>query len=84
MVAGAGPTGVELCGALAELFTKVLAKDFENLDVKRARVMLVEMTDAGARPRSRRHHSREAVRELEARGVEVRLDTAIASVDADG
>ena len=30
VVAGGGPTGVELCGALGELFTKVLAKDFKN------------------------------------------------------
>ena len=45
VVAGGGPTGVELCGALSELFTKVLAKDFKNLDVGRARVVLVEMTD---------------------------------------
>ena len=33
VVAGGGPTGVELCGALSELFSKVLAKDFKNLDV---------------------------------------------------
>jgi len=45
VVAGGGPTGVELCGALSELFSKVLAKDFKNLDVSRARVVLVEMTD---------------------------------------
>ncbi len=45
VVAGGGPTGVELSGALAELFTKVLAKDFKNLDVRRARVILVEMAD---------------------------------------
>ena len=37
VVAGGGPTGVELCGALSELFSKVLAKDFKNLDVSRAR-----------------------------------------------
>jgi NADH dehydrogenase len=81
VVAGGGPTGVELCGALAELFTTVLAKDFKELDVTRGRVVLVEMSDGllGAfSPRSRA----EAKRELEARGVEVLLGTAIASVDA--
>ncbi len=45
VVAGGGPTGVELSGALAELFTKVLARDFKQLDVGQARVVLVEMTD---------------------------------------
>jgi NADH dehydrogenase len=81
VVAGGGPTGVELCGALAELFANVLAKDFKALDVSRARVILVEMSDAllGAfSPPSQA----EARRELEARGVEVLLGTAIASVDA--
>jgi NADH dehydrogenase len=82
VVAGGGPTGVELCGALAELFTRVLAKDFKRLDVSRAKVVLVEMTDhlLGAfRPPSRE----EAVVELEARGVELRLGTSIARVRAD-
>ena len=83
VVAGGGPTGVELSGALAELFTKVLAKDFETLDVRRAEVILIEATGAllGAFSPS---SQAEAVRELEARGVEIRLNTPIASVDADG
>ena len=42
VVAGGGPTGVELCGAMAELFTKVLAKDFETLDIRSAEVILLE------------------------------------------
>ena len=82
VVAGGGPTGVELCGALAELFTKVLAKDFKNLDVSRAEVVLVEMTDhvlGGFSPRSQA----EAKIELERRGVEVRLGVPIASVGPD-
>ena len=45
VVVGGGPTGVELSGGMVELFTKVLAKDFKDLDVRRARVVLVEMTD---------------------------------------
>src|SRR6478672_3823472 len=43
VIAGGGPTGVELSGALAELITRVLAKDFKHLDVRRARVVLVEV-----------------------------------------
>jgi NADH dehydrogenase len=82
VVAGGGPTGVELSGALAELFTKVLSKDFKRLDVTRAKVILVEMTDhllGGFSPSSQV----EAISELERRGVEVRLNTSIASVGAD-
>ncbi len=82
VIAGGGPTGVELSGALAELFTKVLAKDFKHLDVSRARVVLVEMTDhliSGFSPKSQV----EALVELELRGVEVRLGTSIASVAGD-
>jgi NADH dehydrogenase len=83
VVAGGGPTGVELSGALAELFTKVLAKDFPKLAVERAEVVLVEATPALLNTFSAGSQA-EAVRELEARGVQIRLDTPIASVDADG
>jgi NADH:ubiquinone reductase (H+-translocating) len=82
VVAGGGPTGVELSGALAELFTKVLARDFKQLDVSRAKVILVEMTDhlLGAfSPKSQV----EAAVELQLRGVELRLGTSIASVGPD-
>ncbi len=82
VVAGGGPTGVELSGALAELIAKVLAKDFKHLDVRRARVVLIEMTDhllGGFSPASQA----EARLELARRGVEVRLGTAIASVEPD-
>ncbi len=82
VVAGGGPTGVELCGALGELFRDVLTRDFKQLPVSRARVVLIEMTGRllGAfSPAS----GEEAKRELEQRGVEVRLGTAITSVTAD-
>jgi len=82
VVAGGGPTGVELCGALGELFTKVLAKDFKNLDVGRGQVILVEMVDhllGGFSPESQA----EAKLELELRGVDVRLGVPIASVGPD-
>src|SRR5436190_19379752 len=70
VVAGGGPTGVELSGALAELFTKVLAKDFDRLDVDRAEVVLVEATGALLGTFSPRSQT-EAMRELEARGVQI-------------
>src|SRR3974377_84024 len=42
VVIGAGPTGVELSGAIAELARKALAADFRNIDPPPPRVMLVE------------------------------------------
>ena len=42
VLCGGGPTGVETAGAMMELFTRVLAKDFPNVDVRAARVVLVE------------------------------------------
>jgi NADH:ubiquinone reductase (H+-translocating) len=83
VVAGGGPTGVELSGALAELFTQVLAKDFRELDVQRAEVVLVEATDSLLQSFSRPSRA-EAVRELRARGVDVRVNAPIASVDGQG
>ena len=82
VVVGGGPTGVETAGALAELFAMVFRKDYPSLDVTRARVVLVEMQDhllAPFTPPSRRH----ALETLQARGVDVRVDTKVAAVTAD-
>ncbi|MDX1530332.1 MAG: NAD(P)/FAD-dependent oxidoreductase [Rhodothermales bacterium] len=79
VVVGGGATGVETAGALVELFDRVFAKDFPRLDVDRARVVLVEMSDgvlAGYAPKLRAY----ARRVLERRGVEVRLEEAVAEV----
>ena len=79
VIVGGGPTGVELSGAMAELFDKVLRRDFPGLRIDRARVVLVEMADTLLTPfqrRSRRH----AVDALRRRGVDVRLATTVESV----
>jgi NADH dehydrogenase len=83
VLAGGGPTGVEMAGAMSELIGYSLAKDFKHLDVTKARVVLVEMTDHllhGFSVRSQRA----AMAVLEAKGVEVRLNTAIDEVTAHG
>ncbi|WP_426571250.1 NAD(P)/FAD-dependent oxidoreductase [Aquihabitans sp. McL0605] len=77
VVVGGGPTGVEVAGALTELFKMVLRKDFPQLDIDRARVVLVEMQDhvlGPFSPVSQRH----ARRALEERGVDVRLGVQVA------
>lgn len=82
VLSGGGPTGVELAGALSELIGQNLARDFPHLDVTRANVVLVEMLDhllGGFSPSSQGH----ALETLQAKGVDVRLNTAIASVEPD-
>jgi NADH dehydrogenase len=82
VLAGGGPTGVELAGSLSELISRNLAADFPNLDVSRARVVLVEALDhvlGSFSPSSRRH----ALETLQAKGVEIRLESPIAEVGPD-
>jgi NADH dehydrogenase len=82
VVVGGGPTGVEMAGALTELFAMVFRKDYPRLEVHRARVVLVEMQDHVLAPftaPSQRH----ALDTLRSRGVEVRLGAKVAAVGAD-
>lgn len=80
VVVGGGPTGVEVAGALAELFHAVMRRDFSALEVSRARVVLVEMADVVLPPfgSSSQWHAREALRD---RGVELVLGDSVARVD---
>ncbi len=83
VVVGAGATGVELAGAIKQLAVDRLASEFRNLDVARARVVLVEGGDrvlAGMSARS----SSAATRTLESYGVEIRLNTRVTDIDATG
>ena len=45
VVVGGGPTGVETAGALAELITHVMAKDYPQMDLSEVRVLLIEATE---------------------------------------
>ena len=82
VVVGGGPTGVEVAGALVELIEKVLEQDFHDLDVHRARVVLVERADRLLAPFSE-SSQRYARRTLVRRGVEVRLGTAVERIASD-
>jgi NADH dehydrogenase len=44
IVVGGGPTGVETAGALAELITHVMTKDYPEMDLRESRVLLIEAT----------------------------------------
>ncbi len=82
VLVGGGPTGVEMAGALSELFDRVLPKDFPDLDVSRARIVLIEMMDALLGPFE--EASQEYTeRVLRRRGVDIRLGTAVSEVRED-
>lgn len=76
VIIGAGPTGVELAGTIAELARDTLRKDFRNFDSRSARVVLIE---AGPRILSGFSESLSAYasRELETLGVEIKLGQAV-------
>jgi NADH dehydrogenase len=82
VVVGGGPTGIETAGALAELRNAALAVAFPELDRHQMRVVLVEQSQELLglfAPALRRY----TLRQLQRRGVEVRLNTAIRAVAAD-
>jgi len=76
IVVGAGPTGVELAGAIAELARHTLARDFRNIDTSNAQVVLLEAGDrvlSAFDPKL----SDYAKKSLEKLGVDVRLNTKV-------
>jgi NADH:ubiquinone reductase (H+-translocating) len=81
-VIGGGPTGVELAGTLAEIARHTLARDFRNIDPRRARVMLIE---AGPRVLSTFTEtlSAKARAQLEKLGVEVITGQAVSDIGKD-
>lgn len=79
VVVGGGPTGVELAGTFAELARTVLHRDFDHIDPRQAHIILVEggpeilstfPNDLSARARQ----------QLEALGVDVRLNTRVTAI----
>ncbi|HEY2211289.1 MAG TPA: NAD(P)/FAD-dependent oxidoreductase [Bradyrhizobium sp.] len=83
VIVGAGPTGVELAGTIAELAQDTLPPDFRNIDTHKARVVLIE---AGPRVLAgfADDLSTYAQRSLESIGVEVVLGQAVTECSADG
>ena len=83
VVVGAGPTGVEMAGALAELRNDAMASIYPELDPRRTHIVLVEMADKVLAPfaPSLREFAAKALRE---RGVELRLNTSVQEVRTNG
>ena len=80
VIVGAGPTGVELSGAFAEMKRNVLPKDYPNHDFSKLKIILLEGGPAtlGAMSEQSQRWSR---RYLEQMGVEVRTDTVVDDYD---
>jgi NADH dehydrogenase len=83
LIIGAGPTGVELAGAIKELAVDVIPRDYRVADTRHARVVLIE---AGERvlPALHPDSSARALAQLQTLGVEVRLRAPVTQVFADG
>ena len=83
VLVGAGPTGVEMAGALAVLVKTSLKSNFRRIDPASARIVLVDMAPRVLGSFSE-HLSQAAKQRLEDLGVEVRLGHGVDQIDADG
>jgi len=83
VLVGAGPTGVEMAGALAVLVKTTLKSNFRRIDPASARIVLVDMSPRVLGTFSE-HLSQAAKHRLENLGVEVRLEHGVDQIDADG
>jgi NADH dehydrogenase len=83
VVIGAGPTGVEMAGQIAELSRRALGRNFRSIDPASARVILLdggdELLATFPKPVGRR-----TMRDLETLGVEIHLGVRVTGVDGDG
>ncbi|MCH7473159.1 MAG: NAD(P)/FAD-dependent oxidoreductase [Gemmatimonadetes bacterium] len=82
VVVGAGPTGVELAGALGELANDTLRQDFRAIDPADAQIVLVEGTDR-VLPSYPESLSAKALKSLQRLGVTTRLNSFVTDVTQD-
>jgi NADH dehydrogenase len=83
VIVGAGPTGVEMAGQIAELAHRTLRRDFRHIDPTTARVVLLDAAPAVLPSFGERLGDR-ARRQLNQNGVEVQLGAMVTDVDANG
>jgi NADH dehydrogenase len=82
VVVGAGPTGVEMAGQIAELARRTLRRDFRHIDPTSARVILLDAAPQVLPPFGELGHK--AHKQLNDIGVEVQLGAMVTNVDANG
>jgi NADH dehydrogenase len=83
VIVGAGPTGVELSGALCEIARHALARDFRHINPAQARVILLEGSDRVLPPYTP-DLSEKARQQLVRLGVDVRTGQKVTAIDAEG
>jgi len=83
VVVGAGPTGVELAGALAEIGRQTIEEGYRRVDRNLVEVLLIEGVDR-VLPAYSPESSRNAQRQLEELGVQVILESFVTDIDDDG
>ncbi|GAA1931573.1 NAD(P)/FAD-dependent oxidoreductase [Nocardioides marmoribigeumensis] len=83
VVVGAGPTGVEMAGQIAELAQRTLKHDFRRINARDARVILLDAANQVLPPFGAKL-GEATKRSLEKRGVEVRLGEMVVDVDERG
>lgn len=79
VVVGAGPTGVEMAGALSELTKRVFKKDFHSIRPEQSRIILVEAADR-VLPIYSEASSQKAEDSLREIGVEIKLGQAVQDI----
>ncbi|MDT5093983.1 MAG: hypothetical protein QOH60_3346 [Mycobacterium sp.] len=82
-VVGAGPTGVEMAGQIAELAEHTLKGSFRSIDSTKARVILLDAAPAVLPPMGEKLGKKAAAR-LEKMGVEIQLGAMVTNVDRNG
>jgi len=83
IVVGGGPTGVELSGAIMEMATRTMPREFRYIDTTTARVILVQSGSQLLQGMPEAMGER-ALRDLQEMGVEIRLNSQVTSVDPEG
>jgi NADH dehydrogenase len=83
VIVGAGPTGVELAGTLAEMARRSIREEFRNIVTQRTRIVLVDAgpTILASFPETLRQVARQSLLRL---GVEVVENTPVSAINADG
>jgi NADH dehydrogenase len=83
VIVGAGPTGVELAGAIGEIARQTLRHDFRSIHPEEARIILLDGLPRVLMPFPE-NLAEKAHRSLERLGVEIRTGTMVKDVDRDG
>jgi len=83
VVVGAGPTGVEMAGQIAELAHRSLIHEYRNIDTRKSRIILIDGAPA-ILPTFGEKLGAKAAKRLTKMGVEIKTNAMVTDVDIDG